>query len=443
MTTAAALAIPVAALVAAARGATSGTAGFNAASGVVVQRGGKIVGGSGFDLARYHPNGSLDRRFGSHGIARASFGRKGTDLGTGFAVQRDGKIVGTGYTSSRRRTGFDFGLVRFTRAGRLDRAFGKGGRVVTSFGRPSYANAVAIQRDGRIVAAGETYTAAGCCDFALARFNANGTLDQRFGADGKVTTDFGAQDLDEASAVAVDGQGRITVAGQSRQGGEMQFAVARYVADGRLDPGFGSGGLVVTGFPSGPFSSNASARAIVVQRDGRIVAAGSRQTGPNAFESFALARYTSDGKLDPTFGSSGRVITSVGGGDSGAEAIAVQGDGKIVAAGQSLRIDLDRDSRFALARFNVDGSIDAQFGREGSVVTDFGAKNESASALALQRDGRIIAAGVSGRSLALARYRSRGTLDPTFGSGGKVRTRVAAGSPSLRAAGRSPRPRRA
>ena len=221
-----------------------------------------------------------------------------------------------------------------------------------------------------------------------------GDLDPTFDGDGKVTTDFG--DGDRAEGVVIQGDGKIVVAGSA--GGTnrdfdpgFDFALARYRTDGSLDPTFGGDGKVTTDFSS----SDDRAFAVALQPDGKIVAAG------QAFVSerdFALARYNTDGSLDATFGGGdGKVSVdlAVDETDDAALAVAIQADDKIVAAGY-VRKNLFHPgypSDFAVARFNADGSPDVNFGVGGSVTTDIESDSDEAHGLAIQADGRIVAAG--------------------------------------------------
>jgi uncharacterized delta-60 repeat protein len=302
-------------------------------------------------------------------------------------------------------------------AGELDPTFGTGGRVTTDFdGSSDAVLGVAVQADNKIVVAGNTCVCAGGdfnAKFALARYNADGTLDTSFGSGGRVSTDF-TPGTDAGSAVAAGSDGKIVVAGLS--GGH--FALALYRSDGSLDTSFGSGGLVTTDFGGATDGGADQANAVAVQRDGRIVAAGGGAVG------FALARYNGDATLDTTFGSGGKVNTDVGAGGFAYE-LAVQGDGKIVAAGRG-------DGHFALVRYNADGTLDTSFGTGGKVSTDFGSGNQPAFGVDIQADGKIVAAGGIG-DFALARYNPNGNLDPTFGSGGKVTTDFGSASDSASA----------
>ncbi len=190
--------------------------------------------------------------------------------------------------------------------GDLDLTFGTDGKVLTDFsGNGDAGTAVALQADGRIVVAGLARSGIdeASADFALARYEADGTLDSSFGNAGRVITDFAAN-FDIASAVAIQADGKIVAAGRSQNDSGIDFALARYDSDGNLDPTFGTGGMVRTVFPTGI----SRILAVAIQADQKIVAAG-RAIGPNVYD-FALARYNVDGTLDPSFGSGGMVTTN-------------------------------------------------------------------------------------------------------------------------------------
>jgi uncharacterized delta-60 repeat protein len=318
------------------------------------------------------------------------------------------------------------------KSGALDPTFGAGGKVLTDFGAAGeeIASDLAIQSDGKIVAAGNFSPEGVGDDFALARYNTDGTLDPTFNATGKVLTDFSGSGSDDfLSSVDVQSDGKIVVAGYSNASGtSYDFALARYNPDGTLDPTFNGTGKVLTDF-SGPGLGFDLAYSVAIQSDGKIVAAGeSRSDISPTFSVFALARYNPDGTLDPTFNGTGKVLTDFGGPGSGEAvvAVAIQSDGKIVAAGNSSGRSWD----FALARYNPDGTLDPTFNGTGKVLTDFSGSGsyDFAHALAIQPDGKIVVAGESeptgqGYSdFALARYTSRGRLDRRFGASGKVLT---------------------
>src|SRR5581483_7061465 len=226
------------------------------------------------------------------------------------AVQPDGKIVAAGTAGDR------FALARFNPNGCwLDTSFNGSGRFTTKIGKHSAASAVALQPDGKIVAAGWSYDA-GRDDFALARFNPTG----------KVLTPVGAGDA-LASAVALQPDGKLVVAGEARDPGTgFQFALARYNSDGSLDTTFNGTGKVMT--PIAPNGGYDRAMGVAVQPDGKIVAAGFSDFSGTGF---ALARYNPDGSLDTSFNGTGTLTTSIGGAAL-ASGVALQSDGKIVAA---------------------------------------------------------------------------------------------------------------
>jgi uncharacterized delta-60 repeat protein len=260
---------------------------------------------------------------------------------------------------------------------------------------------LALQRDGRIVVAGARFEAnSGIMDFTLVRYTRGGKLDMSFGRGGRVVTDLGGDDW--AAGVVAQPDGKIVVAGGRRtaNGPGWDFALVRYTSDGKLDMSFGRGGRVVTDLGVVPYS-------VVVQPDGKIVAAGN-----SSGAAFALVRYTSSGKLDTSFGVRGKVLTVFGpnGDDSGADALALQADGKIVAVGTWGGVDLAHNhftgGYFALARYTIRGKLDASFGKGGKVLT-FGPRHggrAEADALAIQKDGNIVAAGDLAGDFALVRY---------------------------------------
>lgn len=264
------------------------------------------------------------------------------------------------------------------------------------------AQGVAVQPDdGKIVVAGST--------FALARYNANGTLDPTFDGDGKVRTDFGGTD-DEASALAVQ-DGKLVVAGVS--GGD--FALARYQQNGTLDPDFGSSGRVRT--PIGNAGDRADALAV---QDGKILLGGQSFNPATAQADFALARYNSLGGLDPGFGGAGKVVTDMGG-QAAAFGLALAGT-DIVAAGVAFAGD---DADFALARYGSSGAVDPSFGSNGRVRTSVGNASSWSYDVAVQpEDGKILAVGDSydGATWAAVVTRSNpdGSADAGFGNGGQL-----------------------
>jgi uncharacterized delta-60 repeat protein len=317
--------------------------------------------------------------------------------------------------------------------GDLDTTFDSDGKVTTAIGSRDFANAVAIQTDGKIVAAGASPSGLSIdtIDFALVRYNTDGSLDTSFGTGGKVTTDIGSG-TDVALSVAIQSDGMIVAAGYSTNDSN-DFALVRYKTDGSLDTNFGTGGKVTTAIGSVTGANSClgvsycdgddRARSVAIQSDGKIVAAGFSKSSR---EVFALVRYDTDGSLDTSFDSDGKVTTEVGSGNDEAYSVAIQPDGKIVAAGDSTGSNND----FALVRYNTDGSLDTSFGTGGKVTTDIGS-GDTASSVAIQSDGKIVAAGYSyigsNNDFALVRYKTDGSLDTNFDSDGKVTTDIGSG----------------
>lgn len=396
-------------------GKVSGPGGF--ASDIAIQADGKIVAVGGSNdinfsgrhsrLARYNADGSLDVTFGAGGVVATDISPNQGDAFAAVATQPDGKIVvaGSAFAPSGTLPVLNFVIARYNSDGSLDTTFGTGGAdgdgiVTTSFfDFESAARDVILQADGKIIAVGYTRSSDGGQDFAVARYNSDGTLDSTFGTGGKATTGFFGRP-DAANAVVLQPDGKIVVAGSAQSSLSSvsgEFALARYHSNGTLDTSFDADGKVTTDFGSHDVASD-----VVLLSDGRIVLAGTSN------ENFALARYNPTGALDPTFDTDGKVTTDFGASES-VSALVVQSDGKLIAAGNTFTCATRSD--FALARYNTDGSLDTAFGAGGKRTTDFFARNDSASAVASQPDGKIVAGGYASTSgalfdtaFALARY---------------------------------------
>lgn len=369
----------------------------------------------------YAQDGSLDHTFGIAGKVTTELGSN-KDEGHSMAIQSDGKIVVAGnvaYGST-----WDFAVVRYNTDGSLDNTFGSGGTVTTDFWSScDFGKSVAIQSDGKIVVAGMVWTCftSNVVDLALVRYNTDGSLDTTFGIGGKVTSDFGGPS-DVGNSIVIQNDGKIIVAGKSKQGVSYDFLLARYDSAGNPDSTFGTGGWVVTDFGS-PYEF---AYAVVMQDDGKIVVAGYDNDGNNydPGHDFVLARYKDDGALDSTFGSGGKVITDLGSLDDYGFAAAIQSDGKILVAGHSAS---SADGDFALVRYNSDGGLDNSFGSGGIVYTNFGSGGASGYSVISRDDGKIVVGGIlfvgyPNLDFALARYNNDGSLDNTFDFDGKVTT---------------------
>jgi uncharacterized delta-60 repeat protein len=293
-------------------------------------------------------------------------------------------------------------------AGQLDTSFGGTGYVTTSFtGDYSFANGVTVQDGGKVVAVGGVATGS-TGDFAIARYNKDGSLDQSFGNGGRVTTDFN-NGTDLATAVAVQGD-KIVVVGYTSPGDNTYyFALARYKKDGSLDSSFGNGGKVVSNFSGYDFAD-----AVAVDGD-KIVVAGETRAGTGG-DNFAVARYNKNGSLDASFGTDGLVWTDFNGGLDSANGVALMGD-KIVAGGYVQGANYD----FGLVRYNKNGSLDSSFGTGGKVETDFGHGDDFGHAIDVKGDRIVLVGSASNgtdQDFAAAEYDKRGVLDPHFNGTG-------------------------
>jgi uncharacterized delta-60 repeat protein len=362
--------------------------------------------GGGFALTRYNVNGSLDSSFGTGGKVITEFGIDARQA-LGVALQPDRKIVVIGFVNNG-GTNFDFALARYNTDGSLDASFGSGGKVTTDFsGGNDLATSVAIEPGGKIIAAGQTSPDS----FALARYNTDGSLDASFGSGGKViTTFFGI--LEGVYDLALLPDGRIIAAGftlTSFTG--FDFALARYNADGSLDSSFGTGGKVLTNVLS---NNSDQIHTVALQPDGRIVVGGGTANSLTGVSLAALARYTTDGSLDSSFGNGGLVITDFGQYDFLYD-LAIERDGKVIAAVLPNNNDSIAND-FALLRYLANGSLDFSFGTGGKVITDFFGNRDRIQAVAIQPDNKVVAAGVAtspstGGDFAVARYVGGATFD--------------------------------
>ena len=356
----------------------------------------------------------LDLTFSGDGKQRTDFGF-GLSRAAATVRQPDGKIVAVGVVHTGSNDD-DFALARYNPDGSLDTSFSGDGKQRTNFrgAGESFdrATGVALQGDGKIVAVGHSAGNAFTSEFALARYNPNGSLDTSFSGDGRQRTNFrgAGASFDRASGVALQGDGKIVAVGIGGAG-PGDFALARYNPNGSLDPSFSGDGRQTTNF-----GGTDQANGVALQGDGKIVAVG-RGVGD-----FALARYNPNGSLDTSFSGDGRQRTNLGGFDQ-ANGVALQGDGKIVAVGRGGAGDGFGAAHFALARYNPNGSLDPSFSGDGRQRTNFG--SSQANGVALQGDGKIVAVGGGGAGagdFALARYNPNGTLDPSFSGDGRQTT---------------------
>lgn len=357
-----------------------------------------------YAVVRINPNGSKDNSFDGDGILK-DYKAGGQSEYDASAVQPDGKLVTAGQASASNRGKMVVIVARYTTDGSFDRKFSGDGKVSIDFPYPSVnARALAIQQDGKIVVAGTAYNGSNT-DFMVLRLTRDGILDTSFGNNGIQMSDFGG--YDEAYSLAIQPDGKILLAGTASNSQGAMFALARYNTDGSPDNGFSGDGKQTTGFSLGTGSAN----ALLLQPDGKILAVGSSRY------LFALARYNTDGSPDLSFDGDGVVTTDLNGLHAQASAAVLSPDGAIIAAGAS-------EEGFTLARYNSNGTLDPVFSGDGILTIGFAPAGAKATSLVMQPDGKLIAGGLAydgfKNDFALARINKDGTLDSSFSADGKL-----------------------
>lgn len=368
---------------------------------VAVQADGKIVAGGysyvgscpQFLVVRFNTDGSLDTSFGGTGMVSTSFSNSSGSGIAALAIQPDGKIVAAGNTPS------GFGAARYNTDGSLDTSFGTSGQTTMYVGGSYACQALRLQSDGKIVLAGD---AGG--NMVVVRLSTNGGLDATFNGTGMVNTSF-STGYDEAYALVIQADGKIVVGGHGGDSGQSRnFALLRYNGDGSLDSTFGTDGKVATALGSSKINT------LALQADGKIMTGGFLANGDMGgnYWVVAVARYNTDGTLDTSFGANGTITTAAADWRSEAKGIAVLPSGKIIVTGYAGTITNPTD--FLLIQYNSDGSPDTFFGTNGVIVTDIAGDADTSNAIAVQSDGKIIAAGSaffdSATGIALVRYLS-------------------------------------
>ncbi len=392
--------------------------GMAQARSVVIQEDGKIVtagfvltntsGDSNISILRYDSNGSLDSSFGNAGTAMGTMGI--SSEARCVALQSDGKIIAAGQNKILRDGAYIYRivLVRFDQNGTIDTTFGDNGFVVTESetGTQAAANSIAVYDDDKIAVAGTTVD-----DFMVVRYTSSGLLDTSFGENGIVTTNVGGS-VDMAYGIVLQKDGKLVVSGEGGTCNSRDFIVVRYMDDGSLDTSFGANGIVTTDVGSQDFGG-----VVSLQKDGKIDVAGRSWDG-NIY-TISLMQYNADGTLDSTFGAGGIVITKLRE-YAEANAIAIQSDGKILLTGGS---DDGSNTDFALVRYDKNGIPDKTFGENGTgiVYTDMGGVTEFAYGIAIQSDGKIVIAGfidnmATDWEVGLARYDGSKPLPSSGGS---------------------------
>lgn len=367
---------------------------------------------SGFMVAHFNSDGTLDSSFGTDGFTIANVAGQGA---AAIAITADSEIVtaGQGLDTDVHNVA---ALVAFSSDGSIDTSFGTDGTALTSYSQPinvsSRANCAVAASNGGLLAVGTATASDGNPAIAVLKYTSDGSLDSSFGNGGIVTTEIGASA--SASAVTELASGKILVAGQGKAtDGNDAIALTEFNADGSLDSDFGSDGISLT-----EVGDSASASAVSVLSSGEILVAGQGTTS-DSNAAVALALFNADGTLDTSFGDGGIALTEVGA-TSGAASIAVLSTGSILVAGHG--VAEDDNTAIVVAKYDSDGSLDATFGSAGVAITELGASASAAAVLELS-DGEILIAGQGTASddntaILLAEYDSDGSLNTSFGDDG-------------------------
>ncbi len=351
---------------------------------------GNGMNGNVLTLVKYRSDGTLDFTFGVNGKVSGPAGS-----GEAIAVQDDGKILVAGYAPSS--TTNDFLVARFNPNGTLDPSFSGDGVVITDVGGfEDQARAIAIQTDGKIVVGGHAKVN-GSVDFAALRYNEDGSLDNTFSGDGKVTTSV-TLGSDHAYGIAMQPDGKILLAGWGGTLNDGGVELVRYEANGSLDTDFGSNGIVF-------LDEISNCRSVCIQADGKILVAGGARVGPGGTYDFAVARFDVNGDLDPAFSADGMVFTRLDFEGIG-NCIALGAGGKILVAGSS-------SGGIALVRYDQHGALDSEFSSDGKICTVAEGSSDTASSLAVQPNGMVVVAGYTekdgGAFFRVVRYEGRDT----------------------------------
>ena len=380
----------------------------------ILQPDGKMVlVGGGFDISRFNTNGTPDSTFSDDGLQTTDF-NSSYSFASRVAVQKDGKIVVAGLSEQ------NFALARYNANGSLDSSFSNDGKFLTDF--LSYFSdgvcAITIQNDGKIVIAGSISAITNTPDFVVARYNADGSTDSSFSEDGKQTTDFNSWS-ERATSITIQDDGKIVVAGTIE---DYEFAIVRYNADGSPDNKFGKDGKQIAHLSD--YERNESS-SIAIQTDGKILVAGFAEK-EGRLSDFALVRFKTNGSLDSSFSDDGWQTTDFDSLNNTADFVAIQDNGKVVVAGASSIPGQSVRGNVCIARYNANGSLDNTFNDNGKInrALSFKEGNTEYTSAAIQKDGKIVAAGhtqkaINEQEYFVIRYNVDGSIDSNFASNGK------------------------
>lgn len=371
----------------------------------------------GLVMIRFNSNGSIDNSFNLNTNLQTP---DSTFIAKAVVIQTDGKIIIGGYWNWALST--DFSLYRFTNIGLSDISFGKQGHVITDFrGYPDFLNGLALQTDNKIVAVGSASNGSNNA-FAVARYNANGSPDNTFDGDGKRMAFIGSYNVYPLS-LSLLANNKIIAAGYNEPPAGNNIVLAKYNIDGSFDDSFHVNGTITENFKQGSTVYTST----VEQPDGKVIAAGYLFNG-NDYD-FLISRFNTNGSFDKSFSGDGNKTISFSNSNDYAFAVALQKDGKVIVSGQAINNNNNAD--FALARLNVDGTVDNSFDGDGKQTTDI-STNDNGSHMLIQADGKILV----GANNILLRYSATGALDPSFNGTGRLNSIIPVNDFALQSTGK-------
>jgi len=366
----------------------------DSASKILIQPDGKIVvigtALSNFAVIRLSNLGTIDSTFGNNGNLTIDFGAN--DVALSGVIQTDGKIVLSGSRAWNTEES-DLALVRLLGNGTLDPWFGTSGKVTVDFSQYDTADSIALQNDGKLLIGGHSYFRSND-DFIAARFSADGRLDNSFANSGITNTDIGSRDFGY-SIISLPDQSTL-LAGASGSG----IGIVKYTPSGLVDTNFGQGGKVVLN----DFTQSQVVR-VITSSDGKIFIGADTNSGGS--RDFSIIKLNGNGTIDTSFATQGRASFDFDGRNDYLSELLITSDGKILLIGTS-------SGDFSALRLNSNGSLDTSYGSNGKVITDIGGINDTANSAALQNDGKLVVAGTSDGNFAVIRYSSSGALDQSF-----------------------------
>jgi uncharacterized delta-60 repeat protein len=379
----------------------------------IVVVGATTTSNSDFIAARFTTDGKLDKTFGNKGVTITDAGSE-TDALASVAIQSNGKIVAGGQTS---RNGINqFALIRYTNDGIVDSSYGSQGLVITNFGNACNINSIALTTDNKVVAVGN-YNNGSAGDFAIARYLKTGALDPTFNGNGEVTSNFG--NSDNAISVAIDTAGKIVVGGYyTDPSNNSHFEIARYSTNGSLDPTFNGSGVTGTNFGN----NQEYLSAIALQSNGEIIAGGN-SWGGESYSELAFARFNANGSIDSSFGINGQTLDPMGSNDYDyLYFLTIAANGQIFSGGYTLS---DNIGYFTLLRLDPNGSLDNSFASAGNLLYFYPGNSIGYLSAMVQNDGKIVVNGATSEASIpnfLARFNPDGSSDLTYGNNGTAPT---------------------